>query len=370
MRVNHYRTIPSEISASMEVYADNLKAMLQLQPAAPIVESFPTFAHRARGRLARHLNRYVVYQGEIWARKADVHHILDHSYGHLAFGLDPRRTVVTFHDAILLKIHAGELPADGVPRTAYYGHLLSLFAIRRAARVITDSASAACDLLRFVDYPSERVRVVPLGVSRVFLDSPNRPTRQPSGPARIMHVGRCHAQKNVDALLQALPQIRDLLGRPVVLVKVGGVFTAAQERLIASLRLEGSIERVQRTPLSDLPSLYAGCDLLVVPSLDEGFGLPAIEAMAVGTPVIASNRGSLPEVVGDAGILVDPPEAGVFAGVAARALADASLLAEMSRRGRARARDFSWERNAAETLAVYREVQAEAEGARWRTATQ
>lgn len=370
MRVNHYRTIPSEISASMDIYADNLKAMLQVQPAAPTVESFPAVAQRAKSRLARYLDRYVVYQGEAWAKKADVHHILDHSYGHLGFGLDPRRTVVTFHDAILLKIHAGELPDDGVPRTAYYGHLLSLVAIRRAARVITDSASAACELLRFVDYPSERVRVIPHGVSRAFLEYTNRRPRRRAGPVRILHVGRCHAQKNVEALLQALPQIRDLLGRPVVLVKVGGVFTAAQERLIASLCLEGSIERLPQMPHSDLPRQYAGCDLIVVPSLDEGFGLPALEAMAVGTPVIAANRGALPEVVGDAGILVDPPEAGVFAGMVARALADPPLLAEMSRRGRERARNFTWERTAAETLAVYREVQAEAEGARWQPATQ
>jgi glycosyltransferase involved in cell wall biosynthesis len=370
MRVNHYRTLPSEVSASMEVYADRLSAALQVQPAAPIVESFPTAAPMARSRLAHYLNRYAVYPGEAWAKKADVHHILDHSYGHLGFGLDPRRTVVTFHDAILLKIHAGELPDHGVPRTAYYGHLLSLLAIRRAARVITGSASAACELLRFVDYPSDRVRVIPHGVSREFLDFPNRPPHRPSGPVRILHVGRCQAQKNVEALLQALPQIRDLLARPVVLVKVGGGFTPAQERLIASLRLEDSIERLPQMPQSELPSQYARCDLLVVPSLDEGFGFPALEAMAVGTPVIAANRGALPEVVGDAGILVDPPEAGVFAGVAARVLADPSLLAQMSKRGRERARNFPWERTAAETLAVYREVQAEAEGARWQPATQ
>jgi glycosyltransferase involved in cell wall biosynthesis len=354
----------------MEIYADNLVAEMRRQPDAPIVETFPTVARRASGRLARYLNRYVVYQGEAWAKKADVHHVLDHSYGHLALGLDPRRTVVTFHDATLIRIHHGELPNDGVPRTAYYGHLLSLVAIRRAARVITASASAACDLLRFVDYPSERVRVIPLGVSRAFLDLPNRPPSRPSGPVRLLHVGRCHAQKNMEALLQAIPQIRDLLARPVVLVKVGGEFTAVQKRLITSLRLESAIEHVAQVPQSELPSLYAGCDLVIVPSLDEGFGLPALEAMAVGTPVIASNRGGLPEVVGDAGVLVDPPEAGVFAGVAARILADPSLLAEMSKRGRERARTFTWERIAAETLAVYREVQTEAEGARWQPATQ
>jgi glycosyltransferase involved in cell wall biosynthesis len=187
---------------------------------------------------------------------------------------------------------------------------------------------------------------------------------------RILHVGRCQAQKNVEALLQALPQIRDLLARPVVLVKIGGGFTPAQEQLIASLRLEGYIERLPQMPQSELPRQYARCDLLVVPSLDEGFGFPALEAMAVGTPVMAANRGALPEVVGDAGILVDPPEAGVFAGVAARVLADTSLLAQMSKRGRERARNFTWERTAAETMAVYLEVQAEAEGARWQPATQ
>ncbi len=370
MRVNHYRTIAGEGRTSMEVYADNLLTAIRSHPAAPVVETFPTRTYSTRGRLARYVSRYILYQAEIWAKKADVHHVLDHGYGHLAFGLDPRRVVVTFHDAMLLKIHAGEVPAGDVPRTAYYGHLLSLLAIRNAARVITDSASAAADLLRFVDYPSERVRVVPHGVSRDFLDYPNRRSRRRSGPIRILHVGHCGAHKNVDALLQALPQIQNLLATPVVLVKVGGSFTTEQKRLIASLRIDAGIEHLRHVPASDLPGVYAGCHLVVVPSLHEGFGLPALEAMAVGTPVIATNRGSLPEVVGDAGVLIDPSDAGVIAAVVARTLADSALLAEMSRRGRERARGFTWERTAAETLAVYQEVQAEAEEAPWQPATQ
>jgi glycosyltransferase involved in cell wall biosynthesis len=112
-------------------------------------------------------------------------------------------------------------------------------------------------------------------------------------------------------------------------------------------------------PAADLPGVYADADLLLMPSLHEGFGLPALEAMACGTPVIASNQGSLPEVVGEAGLLVEPTEVEQIAAAAERLLTDAELRADLRKKGLERARTFTWERPARETLAVYQRVYEE-----------
>jgi len=107
---------------------------------------------------------------------------------------------------------------------------------------------------------------------------------------------------------------------------------------------------------ADLPALYGGADLFVFPSLYEGFGLPPLEAMACGTPVVCSNAASLPEVVGDAAVTVDPYDVDALAEAMQRVLADRDLREDLRARGLARARQFTWERTARETLAVYREV--------------
>jgi glycosyltransferase involved in cell wall biosynthesis len=371
MLVNHYRTIAGEGRTSMEVYADNLARALALQPEAPTVVGVnaPAQTGRSSGgrsRLGRYIDRYLRYQLSAWGVQADVHHILDHGYGHLGFGLAARRTLVTFHDAMLLKIHARELPGGQTPGSAYYGHLLSLSAIRRAACVITPSASARDDLLRFVDYPADRVKVIPNGVSAAFFAQKGGTHERLAGPRRILHAGHCGPYKNVEALLTALPRIRDQLAEPVVLVKTGGAFTPAQERLIADLSIEESIQRLGHIPLAQLPDVYAEADLLVIPSLYEGFGLPALEAMAAGTPVVASDRGALPEVVGEAGILVDPTDVAGLADTVAATLAEPQLMTELSRRGVDRARAFSWERTGRETLALYQEVALQEAGrSRW-----
>jgi glycosyltransferase involved in cell wall biosynthesis len=109
---------------------------------------------------------------------------------------------------------------------------------------------------------------------------------------------------------------------------------------------------------ADLPALYSAAEVFIFPSLFEGFGLPVVEAMACGTPVICSNTTALPEVAGDAAILIDPNDARGIAGALERALGDGDLRAELRAKGLARATQFSWERTAARTLKIYRQVVA------------
>jgi glycosyltransferase involved in cell wall biosynthesis len=147
-----------------------------------------------------------------------------------------------------------------------------------------------------------------------------------------------------------------------VFVKAGGAFTRDQLDLIGSLGVGAQIEHLGHIPDDRLPDVYAGADLLLMPSLHEGFGLPVLEAMACGIPVVASPRGSLPEVVGDAGLLVEPDDSAGMAEAVSRLLLDASLREQMVQRGLAWAAEFTWERTARSTLEVYRAVHGEAGG--------
>jgi len=176
---------------------------------------------------------------------------------------------------------------------------------------------------------------------------------------RILHVGHCGIYKNIEGILRSIPLLVARLGPQVVFVKVGGPFTRSQLALIDRLGIEQHVQHLGMIPAADLPGVYAGADLLLMPSLHEGFGLPALEAMACGTPVIASNQGSLPEVVGDAALLVEPNDVEQIAAAAERLLTDARLRADLRKKGLKRARTFTWERTARETLAVYQQVYEE-----------
>jgi glycosyltransferase involved in cell wall biosynthesis len=361
-----FHTLPAEGRTSMTVYARELTgAMAEVDDGWTIEHYAPTGGLRTAcarvrplARLAGWADRYAAYQWAVRGQDADVNHLVDHGYGHLAFSLAPRRTVVTFHDAMLLKMGARELPTDCYPRITMLGHQMSLRAIARVARVIADSESARRDFLRFTDYPPEHVRVVPLGVSARFQPPPPSADRR-GGPVRILHVGHCGPYKNVETILHALPLIAERLGEPARLVKVGGPFTESQRRLISRLRLDRQVQYLGAVPLADLPATYADADLLLQPSLYEGFGLTPLEAMACGTPVVVSDAGSLPEVVSDAGVTVAPTDVEGIADAVARVVTDVGLRATLRQRGLDRARGFTWERTALATLAVYREIYEE-----------
>lgn len=374
MRVRLYHTIPEEGRTSSEVYARELTAALsvlaqpdldlrQFQPTGRLRRALAPFAPAAR--LGGYIDRYVVYQWRARSAPADLHHIVDHGYGHLGFSFEPRRTIANFFDAMLLKFRAGELPVERYPRLTILAHRVDLAAIERAARIIAISQSSRNDLIRFTGVDPGRVQVILLGVSPRFapdevVDGEATAPIDRGGSLRILHVGHCGPYKNVEGIVRALPRAIRLLGEPIQFVKAGGPFTAAQRTLISKLGIEDHVVHLGPVPDERLPQIYREADLLVMPSLHEGFGLPVLEAMASGTPVLAANRGSLPEVVGDAGLLVDDPaDPDALADAIVRGVGDATLRRDLRARGLARAATFTWERTAHETLAVYREVYEE-----------
>ena len=147
-------------------------------------------------------------------------------------------------------------------------------------------------------------------------------------------------------------------GLDLKLLRVGNPFTPEQERLIDRLGIRDRIVSLGIVPADRLPDVYRSAELLLLPSLDEGFGFPALEAMASGLPVVASNRGALPEVIGKAGVLVDPADCAAMAKAVESVLTQPGRRQELREAGAQRARQFTWEKTALETLAVYREIYA------------
>jgi len=234
--------------------------------------------------------------------------------------------------------------------------------------VITISADVAERLVRQVGVARERITVVHLAVGDEF--------RHPAPAddvericagldvcpgAFLVAVGNLSTRKNLGTLVRALAEDRTS-GLPLVLAGRPG--TSAEE-VGAEIRRHGVAHRVRLAgfvPDADLPALVQGALALVHPAVDEGFGLPPLEAMAAGTPVIAARAGSIPEVVGDAAELVDPLDAGAWTEAIGLVAGDADRRAAMAAAGRARSAAFTWERVAEQTLAVHRSAVAPSVG--------
>ena len=226
---------------------------------------------------------------------------------------------------------------------------------RTAQRVTVSSAAVRKELLEATDLPEDRIDVVPLAYNRERFYP-----RGPEGRAAFMSrhvltrpylltVGNLFSYKNLDMLIEAFSRIKDAV--PHMLVIVG--------RKEFAPRGVKSGERVLFTdyvPDEDLPAFYSHADLVVHPSLSEGFGLTPLEAMACGAPVLSSSACALPEVVGDAGILFDPGDPGALGDLIVRVLRDQGLRKELSGKGLERAKMFSWEKTAAGIIASCRKA--------------
>jgi glycosyltransferase involved in cell wall biosynthesis len=223
----------------------------------------------------------------------------------------------------------------------------------RAALVVTISEYSKREVEQQLNVTPERVAVCRPGVPS-WITAP-LPARAPDAQGHILFVGTLEPRKNIPVLLAAYRRLVDRLPSAPRLVLAGQV-TPAAEGWVAACRtpaLQGRVSVEGYVSDHRREELYGGASLLVLPSLDEGFGLPALEAMALGIPVIASNRGALPEVVGDAGILVDPADAAGLAQAMEAVVTDPSRAAVMRQAGLARAGRFNWPASARALLAAY-----------------
>ncbi len=257
-------------------------------------------------------------------------------------------SVVTVHDLAFMD------PSYHKTRLRLYLRLLTGISLKQAAHVITVSEYTKRQLeQRFPDVRG-RVSVVHSGLQPMFAGPHDGGHRLHPRPY-ILFVGAIEPRKNLPRLVRAWERAMTANNLPHDLVLCGpmGWRYDASLRAIEHSPLRARIHHVGFVPETDLPHWYAGADLLVYPSLDEGFGFPILEAMAAGTPVVSSDCSAIPEVAGDAAILVDPKSVQAIANAIADVLSDRRLADDLSDRGRDRASRFTWENAARETIAVY-----------------
>jgi glycosyltransferase involved in cell wall biosynthesis len=252
-------------------------------------------------------------------------------------------SVVTVHDLSFERDPSLMRPRDrlvfrtAVPRSA-----------RRASRVIVVSEQTKRDLIELADVTAERIVVVPNGVGAQF--SPDGP--EANGQPYALVVGSLERRKDPLTAIEGFALLESSDLRLVFAGPDRGDGSAAREAA-ARRGLEQCVEFKGHVPDEELAALYRGAECLVFPSRDEGFGLPLLEAMASGVPVVATRAGALPEIAGDAAILVEPGNPVELAGGIERALADRERLVAA---GFVRVKQFSWAETAERTLAVYREL--------------
>lgn len=274
--------------------------------------------------------------GATMYRGADVVH-------RMSFALPPARVpeVVTIHDTVAWRFDDESAPETFAARE-----------LRRAAAVVAPSQYSADDAAEFLGL--EHVHAIPNGVDERFLDAAPLTAERLrqlgiDGPF-VLHAGGASKRKNLEGL--ALAWSRVARARPDVSLVLAGPEHPRRTALFAHLPRTRLVGRI---PSGDVPGLVAAASAVVVPSLHEGFGLPALEAMAARVPVVAARTSSLPEVVGDCGILVDPTADGIGEALV-WALTGDPAIDRMVGAGRARAAEFSWERSAAAHALLWRSV--------------
>ncbi|MDH4208791.1 MAG: glycosyltransferase family 4 protein [Anaerolineae bacterium] len=229
-----------------------------------------------------------------------------------------------------------------------------------AERVIAISASTRRDLVALLNVPEDKVDVVPCGVDEDFQPIQNRElldelrARRGLPQHMLLSVGTIEPRKNLVTLLRSYALLRDRIqAPPLAIAGPQGWRYEEVSTAVRDLGLEEDVLFTGYVPREELPLWYNAADLFVYPSLYEGFGLPPLEAMACGTPVVTSNISSLPEVVGEAGLLVEPTDVEGMAEALYQGLTDRSLREELRGKGLQKAATFTWSRVAAETVAVY-----------------
>ncbi|PSN18795.1 glycosyl transferase group 1 [filamentous cyanobacterium CCP5] len=370
MRIAILRRAPGA-SVSMDIYADAIVAGLRkVRPDWEFIEVSPqgkgleTPQNSWVAGLKKYYQRYWHYPRSLRKLKVDVAHIVDHSDGYLVKPLQQLGipTVVTCHDII------NWVRPDWFQGRARLSALSmatwkrAVQGMQRSDHIFTVSHHTAKDLTEHLGILPQQITVTPNGVDPVLRVWPQAETQQArrhygltEPTCCLLNVGSNNPRKNLEAILSALIPLR-AQGIPAHFWKVGADFTSEQKRFIETHGLQDAISYLGRPDLQTLNKIYSAADILVAPSIYEGFGLTVLESMACGTPVVTSNVTSLPEVAGDAALMVSPIDVDAIAEAIGWLWKDADLRQSLVAKGLIRAKRFTWENTAEKIASVYQDV--------------
>jgi glycosyltransferase involved in cell wall biosynthesis len=318
---------------------------------AGLPDGFETVAEEAPGYSVAELTRFA---WRLWRDRLDLFHATHYVLPPLLRG----KAVVTIHDIIHL-LYPQFLPS----RAAHiYARAMIRRALRRADRIITVSYNSKRDLVDYFSVPPSRIEVIYNGVSprfhpRIEARERERVAEKYSLPRPyLLFLGGEKPHKNVQGVLRAFAEAirRTPLSHALALAGPLPKNSARLEALIAALDLNERVCRPGVVEEEDLPGMFAGADIFLYPTLYEGFGLPVVEAMACGTPVLTSATSALQEVAGGYAYLVDPMDVDAISRGIVALMTDGQLRSDLVELGKKRALDFSWDKAAERTLEVYR----------------
>ncbi len=369
MKIALLRPLPDPARWSMDLYLQELMRSLGplmkdgrliLFPSESDFASWQTDLSRKNGKRRRYWQQYVEYGTRLRHLKADLFHITDHGYAHLIPFLRNRKVIVTFHDALLPNLDEGRLPVRTRPAKAIWAQRYSLHCMRRAAGIIAVSEFSKKEFLKYCSVPDERVAVVHEGVSEIFYQKVSEEARlafrkrwELGNKPVILLTGRVDPHKNVEGALETVYQLRTQHHLEAMILKIGSLFSEGQRELIRQFNLSSCVRETGSLPFSEIPLAYQASEVLLFLSWYEGFGFPALEAMASGIPAIVSNRGSLPEVAGDGARVLDPANLDRVSESVLEILTDGQRRLDLIAKGKKRAAQFTWKQTAAKTLEVY-----------------
>jgi glycosyltransferase involved in cell wall biosynthesis len=333
--------------------AHTLPAALQQAPAQTL--ALGQYAWRL-SVLASQFGRYPIYENRLPA--GALYHATEHLLPYLR-----RPAVLTVHDLIFERYPAHHKLTNRLFLTMG----MRLFA-KHAQAIIAVSQQTKQDLIELYQTPATKIHVIYQGIDPSFVPANaeeiqrvqarySLPAADGSHRPYLLMLGTLEPRKNHLTAMKALARLK-AVGLPHALLIAGGegwLFAPIRQQ-VAALGLENDVHFTGYVPAEDLAPLYGGATCVLQPSLYEGFGFPVLEAMACGAPVICSNVSSLPEAAGDAALLVDPLDDAALAAAVQRVLGETGLAAALRRKGLAHAAGFRWERCAAETVELYRQV--------------
>ncbi|HWQ46586.1 MAG TPA: glycosyltransferase family 1 protein [Longilinea sp.] len=348
---------------SMEIYADLVAKTLREGYSQTIfvrefTPSLPGWTKKLGGlRLAR----YGLYPLQVVNQKASLYHIIEHGYAHLIPWLNPKKTVVTVHDLMPLVRWKGKIngvPHGRIPLLA----LISLNSLKQAAHLIAVSNNTRDDLVNLLGCDPQRITVIYSGIDPVFKPfssaekkSTSETTFKSDPNIKKILISGSAFYKNNETACKTAAYLKTIYPDKFKVIKTGKPSSEWAE-WVDQYHLEEDVVDVGIVSRPQMAAVYNAVDVLLFPSLYEGFGWPPLEAMACGTPVVTSNAASIPEVVGDAAITLDPYDHIGYAQTISRTFSDQNFRQSYIEKGLTRAKVFTWEKTARQIMDVYVKV--------------